>query len=366
MLPLSNSEYSVYKRNGDFAFILSCNRRKIVTDDFGNEIVVPSTSPDGIFTEFKGFMTLEYTPDEIPMDFRGDIGNHTALLPFRYTLKFPQHGNTAGSSFREAEDTNTDTWRKQHYTFSGGSMYSVTRFHGTVLLSSLDEGANDNFSQPYGFSVNDNINIPYNQDPFFNTGVIQTNDDATITGNTQYQMVSNSVAAGGNKLLFGANWLNLSIHLPQVGFLANGYAYAKHWRSNSNFTTQYTHNTFYYDDNRQVIADGKINTKWFARSDLHWTDFIYVPKTDILKMADPGVGKGFTNGTIAGLTGKYRNGTYLPSATPAIYNNWNAPCPLNGGKVSGLPSNGPDDTYYFYKGFKTADCVDWVISLGLV
>ena len=61
------------------------------------------------------------------------------------------------------------------------------------------------------------------------------------------------------------------------------------------------------------------------------------------------------------LTGKYRNGTYVSP-------NWTVttPCPLNGGKVNGIPSNPNDNKTYFYKGINTADCIDFIVSLGVV
>jgi hypothetical protein len=106
-------------------------------------------------------------------------------------------------------------------------------------------------------------------------------------------------------------------------------------------------NYYFLNDNTQPIAAGQINTKWFARSDLHWTDFIKVPKEDILKINNYSQ-KGFNN---SGLTGTYRNGTTL--------------CPFNGGKLNGNPSATTDPKTYFYKGFGSADCIDFVVSLGL-
>ena len=368
MVLLSPTEYSIYKRNGDFAIILNCNRSRVVTDEFGNEASISETSPNGIFTKFKGFMTLEITPDAIPMDFIGSIGADTNINPFRYIFKFPQSA-PIGQSFREEKEndvsaiTDTAIWRKQHYTFSGGSIYSVSRFHGVVYNDDKEQSETNgirNLVYNNSFSQSDQINIPYGRDPFRDVGVIQTNDTSSITGNTKYHMVSNS--SYGESQLFGANWLNLSIHLPQVGYLWNGYAYVGYWRSNTNFTQQFV-SPFYYEDNKQKIAAGEINTRGFARSDLHWTDFINVPKKDILAMNDPNLLKGFTNqDIIGGLTGStYRNGTYTPPT-----GNWITPCPMNGGKTEGNPANPPDPFKYFYKGFDTADCIDFIVGLGLV
>jgi hypothetical protein len=62
------------------------------------------------------------------------------------------------------------------------------------------------------------------------------------------------------------------------------------------------------------------------------------------------------------LTGRYRNGIQVNP-------DWSVttPCPINGGKSQGDPSSiYADDNNYFYKGFDTANCIEFVISLGLV
>ena len=158
--------------------------------------------------------------------------------------------------------------------------------------------------------------------------------------------------------------MNLSIYLPQLGYLARGYSYPDRVRSADHFTKNNEddhNNVYYYSDNIQEIAGGQFNTRWFARSDLNWTDFIEVPKKDILAMNEVNF-KGFTNLSIPTLSGTtYRNGTYQPL-------NWCAPCPINGGKVNGTGNSGdPNDTKkYFYKGFDDADCIEYIMSLGLV
>ena len=366
MILLDPSEYSVYKREGDFVFIISCNRNKIVTDDLGNEISVPEDSTNGVFTKFRGFITLEITPDDIPMNFSDNIGNNTKLLPFRYRLKFPQYADRNHSFARPdgsgIEDTNTINWRKEHFVFSGGNYYSFSRFHGLTWNDEVDDTEQflPNGELFGGFFLHDFINkASDNSDPFWNVGIIATNDYSDYN-NSQYEFPSNSKT--GDILTFGANWINLSVYFPQVGFLSAGYSHVSDVRSTDNFTKNNKDdggNVYYYDNNTQIIAGGNYNTKWFARADLHWTDIIEVPLKDIKSMNNPNLPKGF-NDTYLSLNGsKYRNGSYIPTG-------WNAACPINGGKKDGNPNEIVDTQTYFYKGFNDANCIEYLFELGII
>jgi hypothetical protein len=204
------------------------------------------------------------------------------------------------------------------------------------------------------------INKPYGQDMNFNVGVIQTGSGDGIDESSQFEFPSNSFAkdttANTNTIpVFGANWMNFSIYFPQVGWISKGYAYINDVRHNDNFHPNYDgfneYNLYFVQNNTQAIAAGQVNTKWFARSDLHWTDFVEVSKGDIIKMKKI-IPKGFTSNALSGLTGTYRNGNTL--------------CPYDGGKLNGDPNVAIDPKIYFYKGLNTANCIEYLISLGLV
>ncbi len=85
---LNKTDYTVYKKNGDFVFVIPCNRNKKITDEYGNLIDVDDSNPNGIFTEFIGFIVLEN--NENVNQFQ-TIGNDVNTEGFRYRLKFPQH-----------------------------------------------------------------------------------------------------------------------------------------------------------------------------------------------------------------------------------------------------------------------------------
>jgi hypothetical protein len=384
MLLLDKTQYSSYKRDGDFVFLISCNRNKIITDEQGNQVPVDYTSTNGIFTEFRGFVILEITSDAIPMNFTGSIGNKTILTPFRMKLKFPQYASM-GKSFGVPNKTNvplelntaeTIAWRKQNFKFQANKFYSVSRFHPTVFHSSTNTGDNDIIR----FFTHDAINVPYNEYPFWSSGIILTGDYQDYY-NSQAQFPTNTHMKD-NLPAFGSNWMNLTIYFPQIGFLSQGFAYVNYVRSTDLFQYQYAsgsgghddhNNRFYYQNNAQPIAAGQLNTAWMARSDQHWTDFIEVPTFDIKKMANLTT-KGFTNQDVAsGLTSnKYRNGSYTPVG-------WSAPCPFardgtasdgsnihQSGKINGDPTKGTDPKTYFYSGFDSSDCIEYLFELGLV
>jgi len=360
---LDSSEYSSYKRDGDFVFIISCNRDKVITNEFGIDVPLSNTSSDGVFTKFKGFITIEITPDELPMDFTANLGDDkTNVVPFRYKLKFPQYASK-GNSFNSTDDNKSAVWRKQHFTFEAGKLYSVSRFHGVTQNTHHDDDTQN--TTDYFFNYNTINNVWYS-DTLFNVGIIVNNDDVggdEIRPNSIYQFPSNFYQDPRYKH-FGGNWMNFSVHLPQVGFMQNGYAYVHFVRNTDNFSYQNGRsspggsNEFYYYNNSQPIAAGDTNTKFMARSDLHWTDFIEVPKEDVKKINDISE-KGFKESELAvGLSGKYRNGEYQPAG-------WSAPCPVNGGRLQGDINNAPDSETYFYKGFDTANCFEFLTNLGI-
>ncbi len=386
---LDPSEYSAYKRDGDFVFIISCNRNKVVTDESGGEIPIDDNSSSGIFTKFRGFVILEITPEIIPMQFTSEIGNNTTVTPFRYKLKFPQHAprnesfSKPGTTHAGTDDAYNKRWRKQHYTFSGGNYYSLAKFHGLTYNkditdpSQFDGGLNNGFFR--GDTIN-NANITTNDHAFNNVGIIINGsygidpDSGGYTyNNAEFEFPSNSTTKISNLTVpcFGANWMNLSIHLPQVGYMTQGWSHIRSVRSADHFTKQLEDNSsfngHFYQANTDPIAGGQFNTQFMARSDLNWTDFIYVPKEDIINLrkstkkgdASDNLGNIPTSDGTYQLKGTYRNGSYTPVG-------WSTPCPIDGGKIDGIPVNSEDQKTYFYKGFDAADCIEFLDLLGII
>lgn len=374
MLLLDPSQYSVYKRDGDFIYIINANRNKIITDEAGNEKSVDNDSADGVFTKFRGFITLEVTVDDLPMDFIRELGNNATANPMRYKLKFPQFaekGDGFGPPMSSGDDTpRTIAWRKQHKTFEAGKLYSIAKFQPVVYNDSNDNSSQFNLSD--GFFKQDVINQVANNDTYWNVGVILSEnifDGGEIDVDNEiheYPFNSTTAKIGSTSYKgFGANWMNLAIHLPQVGYLSDSYENFEYVRITDHFHTQgegssnTPFNRYFFSPNTQNIAAGEFNTQFLARSDIHWTDIIEVPIEDVIKFGS--VGKGFRDNQLGvyELMGNYRNGTIIPDG-------WTAACPEGGGRENGLPTNPDDERIYFYKGFDAADCIQYLFELGIV
>jgi len=395
MLILNPNEYSAYYRNGDFVFIINCNRDRVVTDEEGNKTSVNYDNPNGVFTTFRGFVTLEYTLDELPIiatsgiEEKGDgtVVEKDKTLPLRIKLKFPQHAGKA-DSFDYRDNTYADAWRKQHMKFEAQKFYSFSRFHPTLANKSKKDADQWNLKETLGsgsatrggFFKGDYINLcdapdlSYGTnktmgDIEFNIGVIQTNDNGDWD-NAQYQMIPNCNITSSDQR-FGSNWLNLSVYFPQIGYMLHSSSKVNNVRVADFLHTQWkggtTANPFFIFDNTMPIAGGQINTKGYARSDLHWTDIIEIPLEDIIKFSTTTT-KGFRDNQLGTYTlkGAYRNGNYIPPST-AWKGTWSAECPYNGGRDNGNSGSGTKDPrYYFYKGFDTSDCIEFLYDLGLV
>ena len=434
MIKLDRTEYSSYKRDGDFVYIINCNRKKVITAEDGTEIEVEPTNVAGVFTEFKGFATLEYTVDDLPMNFTDKLDNRQ-MFPLRYKIKIPQYANQAESfAFFNTDEgyalssgfpptliperlekaaNNTAKWRHQHYTFKAGNLYSISKFIAMVYNNSDTGRAYTN-----GFMYNDRVNsldtihVNHNHRRF--VGILYSdltgrddedgdldNDDNFTGGtlNTLKELPSNGklIYSNGDEFeVFGGNWLNFGIHLPQVGRLLTHTTSSRlrstkstthftiDFRSSENSNLPSTSN--YYEDNFQPIAAGDYNTKWFCRSDLHWTDFIEVPVQDVINILNiidyeldnnrvfpKGFKKSETIIEDYQLTGnKYRNGLYNPNEWQE--NGINNACPrivideriFESGKIGIIPNNAVDDNTYFYRGRRSSDCIEYLRILGIV
>ena len=382
MLILDPSEYSSYKRDGDFVFVISANRNKILTDELGNVTHISNDSPDGVYTQFRGFVIFEITENDARIKATGNIGGtpDVTLGGYRYRLKFPQYADSGkGLSFPGANsaDTFNKKWRKQNYIFNSGKFYSVSRFHGLTYNNENDDEKQTN---SFGFLEPNSINNA-TEDPNRNVGIIETSDNGNYLNSLQ-QFPHNGVRGGSN--YFGGNWINFSIYLQQSGYVNHNWDKIKYIRTADHFQQQYpniastTASDYFLRDNPtplMPVAAYDYNVKWLARSDLHWTDFVEVEIKDLVFLAQQGKGYTYNPDSIPSnelpITGKYRSGRLDSIPTTG---GWTAPCPITngeplsaGGIDGGNPANiTPDPNIYFYKGVGEADCIKFLIDLGLI
>jgi len=378
MLVLDKSEYTKYTSNGDFVYLIKCNRNKVITNEFGVEITVPESYNGGVYNQFRGFMTFEISNDTLPLDSTSVLGDNykTTIKAIRYRFKIPQTANV-GHSFGinpDGSDTpDTDAWRKENMTFNGGKIYSVAKFNPIVFNREYGSGQNDTFPLVLnnGFLSEDSINSTTNplhgdttskDNKISNVGLIETTG---IDGELPANIITPE--GTGTTKFFGANWLNFTLYFPQVRTYFGGppqgftpdFIYGRGILSTSHYNQDFYINQadgsqnpetliYYTNPNTQLIAATDVDTKRFARSDIHYTDFIEVSPLDINKFnTQP---KGFI----------------LPTTLPNYRNGFSNPTPYQGGRINAVPTNPKDSNTYFYKGFAESDCIKFLISLGLL
>lgn len=370
MRTLSDTEYAKFLHDGDFVYIIPCNRNKVITNEEGVLVPVSDDNPAGAFTKFKGFLTLEISTDTLPMNFSGTLkgllGNNHDFVPVRYKYKFPQQSTTLGQVLEHDDDApNINAWRKQHHTFELDKIYSVAKFYPTISNTS-DSKNNDGYIGQHGLANNSHSYDVPNQllageTMKFNIGQITTANEPNIP-NAEKQFPSNKTGQ------FGGNWMNMSIYFVQNGRLIGlGVQERGDLVTNTHFLSNAERTFHFIDSNTQPIAASVLNTQWFPRTDLHFTDIIEIPKDDIINM-NKFTKKGFKNTEFGALTG----GESL--LDPTIYMNGQdtVPVGLSGdkshgsGKINADPNETVDTDYYFYKGLDDSNCTQFIADLGLV
>jgi len=421
---MDNTEYSSFKKDGDFVYIIPCNRKKIIINEFGDLVEVPPDEPRGVFIEFKGYMTFDYDDSGLDISLEQSIRSITlnnarpkVKIPqvadrnetfkiFGYPAEEPTLGNRTTEPDEEIGIELTSIWRNQFKTFEGGEFYTVSKFHPTI------RNGGGNAAQTYddGFLGADIINdltlTPDPVNPFRTVGLIGTrgfvssvdSDGNTIIQHRTADFPNNATQVNYfapivfDEPVFGSNWLNFALYLPQ--YVHSNPQGLHPSMFNVKSSTYFTHDIRrifrylppgltdpvtlyqplvagldYYLPNTQLLGGGVVDTSRFLRSDIHWTDFVKVSREDLSEIikkieSEDGLKKGFTSLNVD-LSSDFRNGMFTTSDEDDLFFGKD-PCPFNGGKILGVPSNDPDDLTYFFRGHSGADCIMYLKKLGFI
>lgn len=389
---LDKSEYTSYFKNGDFVFIIPCNRNKKITNDYGDSVSVESNSNIGVFTEFRGFIVLEPKNYSI---IESTIGDDVTIETFRFKLKFPQHGYKSQRltpDITEYETDNTmgynNTWRRQSAIFCYGKYYTLSKYHSIVGNSYFNYDSSQEGGS-YGFfkcSCVLNFNHMYSDVGTINTEAGYNTDN--FPSNYVYPLMCSGINYN-NRPAFGLNWMNIGIHFPQISKVTKNQDKIKkvyvsdfftEQKINDNDVRKDEYNSYYVYENSQNFVANELNTCGFARPDIHWTDIVEVPISDIKAMQSINT-KGFCSNNIVNsdLVGNYRNGMYIPTHQFLdTTNQWDSSTPWNvksyknvvvtpnGNSYDYTTGSGIISTSYFYKGHGNSDVIKYLVDLNLV
>ena len=317
LMILKKGDYTrhVDETYGNFAYKITCNRRKVVFDDQGNEIVVDDSYDGGIYTQFRGFFLFDRTDThEI------NIGANPDFIGFKSRIKVPQI-YALGSVTPNYHNTTIEVlwdhneWVRQNKTFIAGKIYAVSKFNPII-------SNNDGIVEYDYENFEDGSGVPNTEwDGKIGNGVY-VNDVVNQFPNNDYYKILGTILKGSesfpvnyNNEAFGGNWLNFSLYLPNIIHLkalvepeniTKDIAYVNALKrfvhgtyfsprtmnfiqypstlGNYEFRLRYKHNENPYSENNvriQIYEENSENTSRFLRSDLHHTDFIEIPSIDI-------------------------------------------------------------------------------------
>jgi hypothetical protein len=198
---LPNDKYITIKNKGNFINLIKCNRYKVVSDENGNLIEVPSDNKTGVFTKFRGYF---YVTND------GNIDNP----PFRWrtakiALKIPQfvdYGdpNNSNSTFNK--------WVWRHFNFDYGKIYSVAQYSS---VRNFEMQATNEALEEEQSLLNNQLIGSYNQTIGFDN---QTN--ILFMGAIEDTIIINSnneMGYGRNGNILNPNYINFYNHLTYLG-----------------------------------------------------------------------------------------------------------------------------------------------------
>lgn len=337
---VDKSSYTEYIKNGDFALNCACNRRKVIIDDQGREIVVGNNDPDGIFTEFKGYITVEYDNSDNDVS----MTNPTEGRALRGRLKIPQDTHTS----YDPESSNNISWIKNFHTFEGGKFYTTSMFNH-IQIDGTDQQWYDRSAEPE--SVNTLM-------PELHTTVAATQHnfgvllDSYITEGytgTSTGILTNGVDWGDNPA-FGAEWMNMTLQLPQFND-DKIYKTKSDWYCTSS-VSRYPNHIEFIVENDITIGAGQVDNSRFIRGDHFMTTFVEITESDLYILYEHeelGSNKGARkvnniNGNVLTLDSDYKVG----------------------GKVGGVQDGDDETNGYIFKGLGAADCIRHLFNKNLI
>jgi hypothetical protein len=405
------NSYYEFIQDGMFVLSVPCNRRKVITDQLGNQIVVSDDSSIGVFTEFLGMAIIEHEDISIDKTYSESWIKPNSPNVGRTRFKIPQQNH----SIREDEDnypdrkTESELWRKQYSRFEGGKFYSVSQLLMTRMPKNGeindpdDSGTINTFKEEGGsyqqfldriigsFKVAGEDLVFQSDIDFIN--IISGGTSGGTSGSTSpsfeydfpWTFSGKTINGELNSLgytskYFGGQWLNLSMYFPQINWT---YDYTSPSTARDQNTGDPWLPAYYHGRNGengewftvggslyQPLIAGEFNTSFFSKSQSLSTDFIEVPKVDIISLnsfANKGVSKYDlfleslnldgnykyripTDGNVANNTVPNRNelnSIYLSAATDITY---------------GITGENPR----FFKGMYNTDCIQLLLDLNFI
>jgi hypothetical protein len=349
LILLSKSQYGEIIEDGVFILTLPCNRNKKVVNELGEFVDTTDDDPNGIFTEFYGLFIVNYAPE---LDFWNNPQSKARTdrnRSDRGKIKIPQYSNSdySGNIFntftserggtiagktQEQRIALNESWRKQFFKFTGGKIYSISKFNGVVIEAggATYNGITNNIWRNAGNVADLVVQADVEEFPDFYPKTDASEGFAYNATATYAKIGSGGDQTIADRPVFGDEWLNFCFYFPQ----------AYNYTSGSNditrlITSDFGGSTDMTIQNNYRVVGLRNDISYFLRSDLHKTTFVEVPVSDLIKIVQniPNQ-KGFTS-----------NSFFVP--LDGVYPRKSA--------IS-----------YFFRGLKNSDVIQFLLNNGIV
>jgi hypothetical protein len=348
---LTKTDYSEFVDKGVFAYVIPCNRTKIITNEFGIEQPVSNDDPNGVFTEFNGYFLMDSEDLTIEGNNTRDGVERTKgpFIRLKSRFKIPQ-GGTDGYLVNQPETNSLNqNFIKKNKKFRAGQFYSVAQFYSISYAT----GSGD-----------DIINSDLTRPKYRTLGIIQTAESFTDTTeedpDTPTEIIRNinfpsNTSQNLNDKYFGSQWINMCLF--QIQFAATDRKRDNRIRV-AGFLLEESRSgsMFFINDNNQNLGGGRFNSKGFISAKYHHFDFIDIEREDIIAMSQSFKKIFRVNPSLDNLKSQYK---YTPngSVLTLLPNN-------QGGNLVGRDFN--QTGAYVYKGLFESDCINYLINLNLI
>lgn len=247
----TNQYAKIKSNNGTFLYQIPCNRKKIITDEFGNEIETTDNST-GLYTEFYGYSIFT-------MGTNDDIKSSGAKINVgRTKIKVPQ-----------CSDYNEDTWIKNAYKFDINEVYSIAQY---INIGDID---NTTISKRTGLILDVNTLNQSNNDLY--------GEDLEMLNNQSISLFSGAK----DSRVFYKNWLNGCLFFYQVGIKR------KKGKRTDKGCSFFIGDDVRTRDNSKPLGANILNNKYILNGYQHQTNFIRIDKDNLVDIMLPSNRRGF-------------------------------------------------------------------------
>lgn len=355
IIKLDESEYVRYNKDGMFAIVIPCNRKKIITNIFGEEEIVDNDNPNGVYTEFNGYFMVDSDESDIRVGRTTDKLDRIrgGSLFKRAKFKIPQE---IAALTKNNNNQNIEFIKKNH-KFTYNKYYSISQFFPIAYRDGTNESSNNditkNSKNTLGMIISNNaISDPEPNDP--------EKFDTTI----EFPHVYNS----GVERRWGSQWLNLTLFHIQYG----GIDRKRDNRARVSGTLiadSRSADMFFLRPNSQNLGGGKFNSDGYINAECNYFRFIEVTKNDIISL--------FTlNKKIVRKTETMGNQQIILESDYTYTNhNQQIIIPSNTNEllsdnarniIKGINFIDNEKGAFIFKGFGINDCINYLFTLNLI